>query len=161
VYPELTTAPDAMTKDCAGCHVSGSSGAPTYLAPKAEGSYKRITTMFPQYISNPANSKFLNHGEHTRPAMYPQLKEDETAWSTQEHKERGMPTTSSSTASGGPPPITESDALAQFGACMDYQEWLADGMDKLAKMQTGLGECNGCHTTGTGGNWLSLNKQET
>jgi hypothetical protein len=52
--------------------------------------------------------------------------------------------------------LTFEKMLDGFGKCMDYDLWLAAGMDKFPLQQTnGDGACDSCHATGAGAVWLA------
>ena len=187
VYPDLATMPNSSAdpRTCGSCHAPpGNLGAPVYLGADAETSYNVITN-FPNFLGGPMNSALVVQGSvaHTGPGMNTQQLNDVSNWLKMEVMERGlggtgqgstsgsgMATSSAtgsggSTGSGGMSNLTVTEALAQYGQCMDYTLWTTPsagiGLDQLATMQTQYGPCEGCHLAGQDGNWLSDNPQET
>jgi len=153
-----------LAKSCAVCHQSGQNGAPIFLAKNPTGSYNAMD-QHGGLIVAPENSVLLLHGAHTGPAFTSVQKSAVTEWLTMEAVERGLDsgtTSASSTgSSGGMPALTLQQALAEYGACMDIDDWKVNNLDKLMNAQTDAGPCVGCHAAGEGGNWLSANTQET
>ncbi|HVY45807.1 MAG TPA: hypothetical protein VHB21_08010 [Minicystis sp.] len=183
VYPDLATMPNSSSdaRTCGSCHAPpGMDSAPIYLGADAASSYNVITNTA-GFIADPKNSLLVIDGSiaHTGPGMNATQLADVEHWLALEVAERGLggtgssvttgasmtTTTSSSSTGGGMPPITLSDALAEYGQCMDYNMWLNPptglGLDKLPDQQTTQGPCQGCHLAGLYGNWLSDNPQET
>ena len=153
-----------LAGSCASCHASGQNGAPIFLAKNALGSYNAMD-QHGGLIVAPENSLLLLHGAHTGPALTAVQKSDVTEWLTMEAIERGLDSSSSSSSSsgssGGMPALTLQQALAEYGACMDIDDWKVNSLDKLMNAQTDAGPCVGCHSAGEGGTWLSSNTQET
>ena len=143
VYPQLEPT-------CAGCHASGKRGAPIFLADNPEGSYKAIseTTGF---ISAPTQSPIMQKGIHSGPALTDVQVQVVTDWLTKEVGTKGDDTK--------PPNLRA--AFKKFGACMDYNEWKAAGLDKIPTTASGGGQCISCHNTGAASVWLSNNPEET
>jgi hypothetical protein len=154
-----------LNDSCASCHASGQNGAPIFMGSNPDASYNALDQHGGLVVA-PENSLLLLHGAHTGPALTASQKDDVTTWLTMEAEERGLPTgsgssTSSSTGGGGMATNLK-QALDEYGACMDINDWTANGLDKLYNAQTlNYGPCGGCHQAGDGGNWLSSNKQET
>lgn len=147
----------AIATDCGSCHATGDMGAPVFLASSAAASYTAITSYTPTLIAVPENSNLILHGVHTGPALTPTQEGVVSAWLQAEADERGL------VGGGGGNPIgkTLDQALDEFANCMDLTEWEAN-MSNLPRADTAnAGECSGCHTSGDGGAFLSLNVQET
>ncbi|MBL9024340.1 MAG: hypothetical protein JNL21_19250 [Myxococcales bacterium] len=149
----------AIATDCGSCHATGDMGAPVFLASSPSASYTAITGYSPTLIAVPENSNLILHGVHTGPALTPTQEGVVSAWLQAEADERGL-------AGGGgddPTPTgkTLDQALDEFANCMDLTEW-EENMANLPRADTAnAGECSGCHTSGDGGAFLSLNTQET
>jgi len=147
-----------LSSTCGTCHGPvPSSGAPQYLADTATASYNTITSYTPSLLALPENSTLVQHGAHTGPALTPAQLTVVSEWLMMEVEERGLV--------GGeeqpPPGKTLQEALAEFGACMDLTLWTTT-MSNMPKQQTAnAGQCSGCHASGDGGNFLSLNVEET
>jgi hypothetical protein len=148
----------AISTDCGSCHTTGESGAPVFLGASAEASYTAITSYTPTLIAVPENSNLVLHGVHTGPALTGDQEGVVSAWLQKEAEERGL-------AGGNPddPPVgkTLDQALDEFANCMDLTEW-SEQLENLPRADTAnAGECSGCHTSGDGGAFLSLNVEET
>lgn len=154
-----------LSQSCGACHASGQNGAPIFLAKNALGSYNAMD-QYGGMIVAPENSVLILHGAHTGPALTATQKSDVSEWLTLEVMERGLGSGSSSSSSstgssGGGPAVTLQQALTDYGACMDIDDWKVNKLDQLANAQTEAGPCVGCHAAGEGGNFLSGNTQET
>ena len=54
------------------------------------------------------------------------------------------------------------DPFKAFGQCMDYNEWLQLGLDKIPDTDTeDSGQCRSCHIQGQASLWLSDDKADT
>lgn len=154
----VSTVFPAIAAECGSCHTTGESGSPIFLAATAEAAYNTITSHTPQLIAVPENSILVSHGVHTGPALTTEQKDIVSTWLQKEAEERGL-------VGGDPedPPVgkTLNQALEEFANCMDLAEWEAN-LENLPRADTAnAGECSGCHTSGDGGAFLSLNTQET
>jgi mono/diheme cytochrome c family protein len=139
---------------CATCHASGQNGAPTFMGSNASASYHALDQH--GLVVAPDNSSLLLHGAHTGPALTASEKASVSMWLTMEAKERGLSVGSGSTGT------TLKQALDEYGACMDINDWKASGLDSLYSAQTlNYGPCGSCHQAGEGGNWLGSNTLET
>jgi hypothetical protein len=148
----------AISAECGSCHTTGESGAPVFLAATGEASYTAITSYTPTLIAVPENSNLVLHGVHTGPALTGVQESAVSAWLQKEAEERGL-------VGGNPedPPVgkTLDQALDEFANCMDLTEW-SENLENLPRSDTAnAGECSGCHTSGDGGAFLSLNVEET
>lgn len=147
-----------LNADCGTCHGPvPTSGAPVLLAATATASYTVITTYAPSLLATPENSRLVQHGAHTGPALTPAQNTTVSEWLMMEVEERGLV--------GGPddPPVglTLSEALDEFAKCMDLVLW-SETMDNMVNQQTAnAGNCGGCHSSGDGGAFLSQNLEET
>jgi mono/diheme cytochrome c family protein len=137
VYPNIAPT-------CAGCHASGKHGAPIFLSDNPEGSYTAITAIT-GFIASPAQSPLIQKGVHSGPALTDVQTTLVSDWLV---KEVG-------TAGDTSKPTNLRAAFKAFGACMDYQEWLAAGLDQMAQTATSGGQCISCHNQGTASVWLS------
>lgn len=163
-----------LRRACTDCHATGENDAPLWLTKDAATSYSQLEDYQSPYgsalIAAPANSELLLHGEHTGPALTQTQQLLVTDWLELEVSERqlvdpGGGEGGASGGTGGGTPVatmTVDQALKEWGACMSYTDWVEQGMDKLPSSQTvGSGSCNGCHSTGQAGSFLSDNPQDT
>jgi hypothetical protein len=165
VHPLLLGAEDPVA-DCSTCHINGEVGANIFMTSTAEGTYAAIEGN--GYIAVPENSKLVLHGVHTGPALSPTVEAKVIEWLLMEVEERGL---AGGTGTGNPddPPLpvgqSLTEALAEFGDCMSYDDWLANNLDGLDNAQANQGgtnyQCRSCHTVGDGGAWLGLDDMET
>jgi hypothetical protein len=150
----------------------GESGAPIWLKASPTEAYDQVDTYKSQYgsqlIAIPDNSELLLHGEHTGPALSKTQELLIRDWLELEVEERGLAvagaggTGSGSTGTGSVPTKTVAEALEEWGNCMSLDDWTQTGMDTLNNQQTvGSGPCNGCHSTGQAGSFLSDNTVDT
>lgn len=167
-YYYVNTLHPTVAQVCTACHNPDNQvGAPAFMDYDAELSY----VMTKDYnggalIKPPAESLLMTKGAHEGPALSDTQKEIVGKWLTMELEEmNGNPTSVSSSAAtttGGPAKPTLQEMLTSFAACMDYDLWVATGMDKLPLQQTnGEGQCASCHNAGTGAFWASLDSLET
>ncbi len=153
----------SLSASCGSCHAAGVNGAPIFMGNNAEASYNAMDQHGGLVVA-PDNSLIILHGAHTGPALTVAQKADVMTWLTMEAEERGLTIGSGTTTTtgGGPTATTLTSALADYGACMDINDWTANKLDQLCNAQTlNNGPCKGCHQAGDGGNWLSGNTQET
>lgn len=150
---------------CGGCHnPDGQVGAPAFLDYDVEVSYV-LTKEYAGIVTTPSESLLITKPPHTGPSLSESQKELAGKWLTMELDEAGgTTTTTSSSSSGGMTGSTMSldEMLSSFAKCMDYDLWVAKGMDKFPLQQTnGDGQCASCHNQGAGGLFLSLDSLET
>jgi hypothetical protein len=140
---------------CGDCHRTGKSGAPVFMGGNADTSYTAIEG-FPGLISAPNVSPLVQKGPHSGPALTTAQAEAMTAWLKAEATARKL------SADPGIPKNLRA-AFKAFGDCMDYTEWKAKGLDKIATTNTdnNQGACFSCHNKGTGSMWWSLSPEET
>ncbi len=147
VYPSIEPT-------CSKCHATGERGAPVFLASGGDASYNALegTTGL---IADPSSSPLVQHGLHSGPALTSDQGDLVTQWLKMEVTARKL-----SGDTGKPANLRA--AFKAFGACMDYTEWQALGLDKIAETNTeNEGQCLSCHIKGQASLWLSQNKQET
>jgi hypothetical protein len=154
-----------LIETCGGCHnPDGQVGAPAFLDYDAELSYE-MTRGFQGglFIKPPTESLLTNKGLHDGPGMSTEQYDAASTWLDMEIKEGGGGTTMmTTTTTGGVTKPTLEEMLTSFAACMDYDLWLATGMDKFPLQQTNAaGACTSCHNQGTGAVWLSADPLET
>jgi hypothetical protein len=139
---------------CSKCHSTGLNGAPIFLASTADGSYNAIEGT-PGLIAPPESSPIVQKGIHSGPALTTDEVTAVTNWLNLEVKDRGI------LATGKPANIWA--AFSQFGACMDYNRWLALKLDTIAQQPTdgNQGQCMSCHNRGQANNWLSADAADT
>ncbi len=138
---------------CSKCHASGERGAPVFLASGAEGSYTALEGST-GLIADPSSSPLVQHGLHSGPALTSTQGDLVNQWLKMEATARKL--------SGSSRPANLRAAFKAFGACMDYTEWQALGLDKIAETNTeNEGQCLSCHIKGQASLWLSPNKEET
>ncbi len=151
----------ALRDSCSGCHAYGVNGASIFLGGNAEDSYYVMETHGGLIVA-PDNSLLILHGVHAGPALDDSTKVSVVEWLTMEAQERDLPIGTGTTTGGDPPATTLTSALADYGACMDINDWTTNMLDQLSSAQTlKFGPCKSCHLAGAGGNWLSGNMQET
>jgi cytochrome c553 len=154
----------SVIQTCGGCHnPDGQVGAPAFLDYDAELSYE-LTKNYPGALAAPADSILITKPPHSGPALSEDQKVIVGKWLTMELEEGGgvEPGTTSSSSSGGGGVQSLEEMLTSFAACMDYDIWLANGMDKFPLQQTnGEGACMSCHNAGAGAAWLSIDPIET
>ncbi len=140
---------------CGDCHRTGKSGAPVFLGGNADNSYTAIEG-FPGLISSPNVSPLVQKGVHSGPALTSAQSDAITAWLKSEAAARKL------SADPGIPKNLRA-AFKAFGQCMDYKEWTAKGLDKIANVTTenNQGACNSCHNKGLGSMWWSGDPGET
>ncbi|MBK8252823.1 MAG: hypothetical protein IPK82_09160 [Polyangiaceae bacterium] len=152
----------SIIQTCGGCHnPQAGAGAPAFLDYDPEVSYLVIKD-YPGVLTNPAESVLITQPPHTGPALNAGQKDIVTNWLNMELAEGGGTTTTTSSSSGGSQAMTLEEMLDSFAACMDYDIWLATGMDKLPLQQTADGgPCASCHGQGTAGFFASNDSLET
>lgn len=157
----------SVIQTCGGCHnPDGQVGAPAFLDYDPELSYSLIKG-YPNVITQPVDSILITKPIHTGPALSDDQKAIVGKWLTMELDEQGGGSTSSSSSSsssssGGGGGMSLEQMLDSFAACMDYDIWVATGMDKFPLQQTAeSGACTSCHNSGAGAVWLSGDSLET
>lgn len=156
----------SIIQSCGGCHnPDGQVGAPAFLDYDPELSYSLIKA-YPNAIVPPAESILITKPPHTGPALSDPQKELVGEWITMELAEAGGGTGGAGGGTGSTTetetPVTLESMLEEFAACMDYDLWVAAGMEEVPHQQTnGEGPCLSCHNTGTGALWLSDDSLET
>lgn len=140
VHPELGVS-------CVSCHSSGDPCTPQFMEESSKASLEALRSV-PGLVTHPENSDLILHGAHTGPALTSVQEEIVTIWLNKERPE---------------PPEGQSvfEAFADFGDCMDVDDYVSSELYKWAYQQTNAGPCGGCHRTGEAGTWLSYNQEET
>jgi hypothetical protein len=139
VYP-------AVQPTCASCHSTGKDGAPVWLSDNADGSYTAVQAMT-GLVAPPSLSPLVQHGAHLGPALTDVQASLVTDWLTME-----VGTDTSNNLA----PTDLRDAFKRFGACMDYGDWTALGLDNIAQTGTSGGaHCTSCHNEGLASVFLS------
>lgn len=157
---------DSLIPTCGGCHnPDGQVGAPVFLDYDKELSYSLIKA-YPNVLTEPAESILITKPPHTGPALSDPQKELVGKWLSMELAEAnggaGGEGGGSTTGSTTETTVTLETMLEEFAACMDYDLWVASGMELFPDQQTnGEGPCKSCHNTGTGALWLSADPLET
>lgn len=124
----------SLIQTCGGCHnPTAEVGAPVFLDYDAEVSYL-ITKAYPNAITeDPQQSILITQPPHTGPALSTAQKPLVANWISMELAEAGngggSSSSSSSSSSGGGGAMSLEDMLDSFAACMDYDIWLASGME--------------------------------
>lgn len=157
----------SLIATCGGCHnPDGQVGAPAFLDYDAELSYS-MSKNYPNIVKDPAeSSSLITKGPHSGPGTSVTQNELIIKWVSMELAEAGgggsTTTTTTTTTTGGGGGQTLEQMLDSFAACMDYDLWVAKGMDKFPLQQTnGEGACSSCHNAGAGAVWLSADPLET
>lgn len=144
-----------LVENCSKCHATGLRGSPVFLSPDGKAAYNAIEG-FPGLISAPSLSPLVQKGPHSGPALSSTQADLITQWLKLEVQERNL---------GSDPGVPKNlrAAFKAFGDCMDYTEWKAKGLDKIATTNTdnNQGACFSCHNKGTGSMWWSLSPEET
>ncbi len=140
----------SLQPTCKGCHQGGERGAPVFIGASAETTYTAIDG-FPGLIAVPSISPIVQKGPHSGPALSTDQADLVTQWLKMEADERKL-----SSDPGQPQNLRA--AFKAFGACMDYDRWIALKLDTLAKNTTenNQGQCNSCHNYGMASMWLSV-----
>ena len=167
---------DQQIAECGACHVGANlddtTTGPDYLGSDKAASYTTIRAYkswvdgSPIVGNSPENSKLLLHGVHAGPAMSDSLKDKVSEWITQQAVEDGIAPPDDEGDIDPPdpeepptaePPDTLVEALTLFANCMTYTDFEATNFENVADQNTAEGQCYGCHSAGTGGNFMSAN----
>ena len=148
VYPSIEPT-------CSKCHASGERGAPVFLASGGGASYTAIEGAT-GLIADSSSSPLVQHGLHSGPALSSDQGDLVTQWLKMEVTARKL------RGDNGKPPNLRA-AFKAFGQCMDYTEWVALGLDKIANTDTegNAGKCQSCHLAGQASLWLNANAEQT
>jgi MYXO-CTERM domain-containing protein len=148
---------------CGACHQT--SGSPDLLGAGPDSYYDTLVgnpTMVPAL---PENSLLLVKGEHAGPAFTASESQIVTQWLLAEADERNLGGGAPAGPLGTYAPRNLSDALTRFGACMQRATWdTTYGVNtgtQVARQGSDQGQCMGCHTSGTGGAFLSASSGDT
>src|SRR5579883_2332373 len=131
---------------CGNCHIAGTGGAPIWMASDPDQTYATMLG-----ILKPV-SQLLTKGAHEGPALTAAQAMVVQQWV-------GMLSTGN--ADSGAPTVTLSQALQQFGQCMDFAKFTdrtqygVSAADIARQQTTKYGTCNACHNVGDGGFWAS------
>jgi len=146
VYPSIEPT-------CAKCHATGDHGATIWLAGDGPSSYTAVEGVT-GLISDPNSSPIIQHGLHAGPALTSNQGDLVTQWLNMEVSARKL--------TGSTKPANLRAAFKAFGQCMDYNEWLQLGLDKLPDTDTeNSGQCRSCHIEGQASLFLSDDKVDT
>ena len=167
---------DQQIAECGACHVGANlddtTTGPDYLGPDKAASYTTIRAYkswvdgSPIVGNSPENSKLILHGVHAGPAMSDSLKDKMSEWIIQQAVEDGVAPPDGEDDIDPPdpeeppsaePPDTLVEALTLFANCMTYEDFEATNFENVADQNTAEGQCYGCHSAGTGGNFMSAN----
>ncbi len=169
---------DQQIAECGSCHMGtnldDTQTGPDYLGPEKSASYETIMAYnswedgSPIVGNSPENSKLILKGSHTGPAMSDGLREKISAWIVQQAIEDGIappddegdidpPDPDEPPPTTTEPPDTLVEALTLFANCMTYTDFEATNFENVADQNTSEGQCYGCHSAGTGGNFMSAN----
>jgi MYXO-CTERM domain-containing protein len=150
---------------CSACHETGNAaGFPDILGASPDAYYNKLTGDPRMVPAVPENSLLIVKGEHAGPAFLSSEARVVTQWLLAEAQERGL-----TGGAGGPTgtyaPRNLSEALTRFGACMQRQTWDAtygaSNATQTARQTSENGQCMACHTSGTGGAFLSASSGDT
>jgi hypothetical protein len=140
IHPELVLT-------CATCHKSTANCTPVFMADDPGVAYDALKA-YEGLVTHPDNSNLIFHGTHSGPALSSAQEDLVIEWLTLE-------------VPGEPTGQTMRTALVTFGDCMEYDDFLAEGVDLIAfDPVTEFGQCGGCHGTGEAGTWIGYNKPE-
>jgi hypothetical protein len=147
VYPQLEA-------NCAKCHATGQRGAVIFLGAGPDPSYAAIEGVT-GYIAAVTASPLAQKGLHSGPALTEKQFEFVSKWLDLEVTARGL------SGSHNKPPNLRA-AFKAFGDCMDYNKWVALGLNQMANVQTdnNQGQCKSCHNAGQASTWLNIDPQD-
>lgn len=160
---------ELLNTACADCHSNAGDDydAPDFLD-TVDGQYYESLVSDSDFVGCAVETSRLlrkgldpNHpGKQLADPQYEKMR----AWLVQEAIDRfqGVCAAPVSDPSPGtmPKPQTTAvmEAIAQFGACMTYDDWKNAGMDRIGGTTSVLAgnqsPCFSCHATGGGGNWM-------
>jgi len=165
--------------ECGACHVGANlddtTTGPDYLGANRESSYDTILAYkswvdgSPIIGNSPENSKLLIHGVHAGPALSESLRAKMSEWIQVQAGADGVEPPDGEDDIDPPdpdeppsaePPDTLVEALTLFANCMTYQDFEATNFENVADQNTAEGQCYGCHSAGTGGNFMSADNIE-
>jgi hypothetical protein len=149
-----------MSAKCAACHAgtgAGPGGAPRFLGTDTTTFYTALVGGTEVTFAAPASSLILTKGVHYNgagPALDVNAEKPAVqGWIEAEAIERA----GSGGGDAGPAAMTATQALDKFGSCMRQADFEQAGMPDVANQVTDSGYCYSCHSTGTGGAFLSQN----
>ena len=151
---------------CGSCHETGNAaGFPDILGAGPDAYYNKLTGDPRMVSAIPENSLLVVKGEHAGPAFSASEAQVVTQWLLAEARERGLTGGGGGGPSGTYAPRNLSEALTRFGACMQRATWDAtygaSGATQAARQTSEQGQCLACHTSGTGGAFLSSSSGDT
>jgi len=167
-----------LAQKCATCHANTSPGdGPDYMgtSPNPTTWYTRMeaavtvigASPFIQ-VRTPQDSPLVSKGEHTGPALTATERQTVEAWLLKEADERGLAPNPTDPPPGPTDftPLNLREAIVRFTACMSLTDWEdtigQNQASNVAYQNTaGNGACYACHSTGTGGAFLSQNSADT
>jgi hypothetical protein len=141
---------------CAGCHTGAPDTQPLkYLGNSGTTGFYAAITQAPSVVGgyDPSLAQLLLQGVHdsgAAPAWSETQKTTITSWLASEAEERGI-TTQPDPNPGVTTPTTSREALAQWSACMNQDDWNTAQMTAWARAGTDRGACESCHNSGAGG----------
>jgi len=145
-----------LAATCAGCHTGSPDSQPLkYLGNSGPTGFYAAITQAPSVIGgyDPSLAQLLLQGVHDNgaaPAWSETQKTTITSWLASEAEERGI-TTQPDPDPGVVTPTTSREALAQWSACMNQDDWNSTNMTNWANKGTDRGACQSCHNAGAGG----------
>lgn len=164
---------------CATCHANTAAGdGPDFLgsSPNPATWYEAMsvrTTVIGNVpfiqVATPQDSPLISKGEHTGPALSVTEKDAVSAWLIKEAQERGLGTPVNPNPNPNPTmdytPTNLREAIVRFTACMRRTDWdntVGQNQNTNVAYQGSTdGPCYACHSSGTGGAYLSQNSGDT
>jgi hypothetical protein len=164
---------------CASCHANTAAGdGPDFMGntPNPTTWYAAMevrTTVIGNVpyiqVATPQDSPLISKGEHTGPALTASERDTVSAWLIKEAQERGLGTPNPGPGPGPGPvdytPRNLREAIVRFTSCMQRTDWdqtVGQGQGTNVAYQGSTdGPCYACHSSGTGGAYLSQNSGDT
>lgn len=149
----LTTAGSTLQKSCSSCHADEKSGAPVFMGSTLMKSYIMLS-LSEGMIATPSDSRLLQQGTHAGPDLAAEERQLVINWLKIEM----------AGVDQGPRPngATLSSSLISAGTCMRKEDWIANGLDGISKLQTKDGQaCSSCHSAGEHGVFINVDPVAT
>jgi cytochrome c5 len=148
-----TVHPLLVAEGCAGCHATGSGGAPIYMDNDATASYAKLKA-YPNLFQAAPNSQLWQHGAHSGPALSEGGEASVIQWLEAEFPGQPAGGSTGGGSSGGA--LSLEEQLNEFSKCMSRDEWEDLGMGEFPNIFTIENRsCKACHFNGNGGTFLN------
>jgi len=149
-----------LQANCSGCHAGPLDQQPLkYLGATGATGYYDAIVAEPSVTGgfDPALANMVNKGPHDNgaaPGWTDDQKATITDWLLAEADERGI-STQPPPDPGTTTPTTSREALAQWSACMNIDDWNSSQVYTWAQKGSERGQCMSCHNQGAGGFYAS------